>query len=151
MKKARQKSIENPAIARLFDAYPETIKTRLMFLRQLIFDVASSTEGVGELEEALKWGQPGYLTTRTRSGSLIRIDQVKSLKGRYAMYFHCQTTLVDTFKEIYGDIFEFEGNRSIIFNENDAVPVEELGHCIAIALTYHLNKKRSTRHAAVKK
>lgn len=57
------------------------------------------------------------------------------------MYFHCQTTLVDTFKELYHDKFRFEGNRSLLFNENDKIPVAELSHCIALALTYHLDKK----------
>ena len=31
------------------------------------------------------------------SGSTIRIDQVKSAAGQYAVYFHCQTDLVETF------------------------------------------------------
>ena len=125
----------------IFDAYPKRIRLKLMFLRRLIFDVAARTAGVGELEETLKWGQPSYLTTQSKSGSLIRIDRVKSRAGTYAMYFHCQTTLVDTFKELYHDKFRFEGNRSLLFNENDKIPVAELSHCIALALTYHLDKK----------
>lgn len=142
--------IENPEVAEVFAAYPKDIKTKLMFLRQLIFDVASKTEGVGELEETLKWGQPSYLTTQSKSGSLIRIDQIKLHKGKYAMYFHCQTTLVDTFKEMYRGTFEFAGNRSIIFSENDNVPVEELSHCISMALTYHLNKRQGKRSSESK-
>jgi Domain of unknown function (DU1801) len=142
----KQKNIENRAVAAVFDAYPSEIKQKLMFLRQLIFDVASRTDGVGELEETLKWGQPSYLTTQTKSGSLVRIDQIKSQEGKYAMYFHCQTTLVDTFKEMYRGQFEFDGNRSIIFSEKDKVPVEALSHCILMALTYHLNKRQSSRN-----
>ena len=141
----KRKIIENSAVAAVFDAYPKEIKLKLMFLRQLIFDVASRTDGVGELEETLKWGQPSYLTTQSRSGSLVRIDQIKSQKGKYAMYFHCQTTLVDTFKEMYQDVFKFGGNRSINFSEEDKVPVEALSQCISMALTYHLNKKQSNR------
>jgi hypothetical protein len=114
-----------------------------MFLRRLIFDVAAATDGVGELEETLKWGQPSYLTTRSGSGSLVRIDRVKSRDGAYAMYFHCQTTLVDTFKEMYRGRFKFEGNRSIVFGADDEVPVTALRHCISLALTYHLNKRRA--------
>ena len=114
-----------------------------MCLRQLNFDVASRTDGVGELEETLKWGQPSYLTTQTKSGSLVRIDQIKSHEGKYAMYFHCQTTLVDTFKEMYRGQLEFGGNRSIIFNEKDKLPVKALSHCISMALTYHLNKRKA--------
>lgn len=142
----KRKNIENSEVAAIFAAYPKAVKTKLMFLRKLIFDVASSTDGVGELEETLKWGQPSYLTTQSKSGSLIRIDQIKSQEGKYAMYFHCQTTLVDTFKEMYQGQFTFGGNRSIIFSEDDAIPVKELSHCISMALTYHLNKKSKSKH-----
>jgi len=142
---AKRKSIENSEVAAVFETYPKDVKTKLMFLRQLIFDVASKTDGVGELEETLKWGQPSYLTTQSKSGSLVRIDQIKSQEGKYAMYFHCQTTLVDTFKEMYRGTFEFGGNRSIILSEKDKVPVEELSHCISMALTYHANRRQGHR------
>ncbi len=136
------RNIKNTEVAAVFAAYPKKMRTRLLFLRQLIFDVASGIEGVGEIEETLKWGQPSYLTLQTKSGSLIRIDQVKSNDEQYAMYFHCQTTLVDTYKEMYRNLFEFGGNRSILFNVKNKVPVEELSYCIALALTYHLGKKK---------
>lgn len=141
----KRKNIENSEVAAVFETYPKDIEKKLMFLRQLIFDVASETDGVGELEETLKWGQPSYLTMQSKSGSLIRIDQIKSQEGKYAMYFHCQTTLVDMFKEIYRSQFEFGGNRSIIFSTKDKVPIKELSHCISMALTYHLNKKLGNR------
>lgn len=142
---AKHKNIESAEVAAVFATYPKEIKSKLMFLRQLIFDVASRTNGVGELEETLKWGQPSYLTTQTQSGSLVRIDQIKSQEGKYAMFFHCQTTLVDTFKEMYRGQFEFGGNRSIIFDVKDKVPVKELSHCVSMALTYHLSKKQNNR------
>lgn len=56
------------------------------------------------------------------------------------MYFHCKTKLVDTFKELYQDVFKFEGNRAIIFNEADEIPIKELKHCIALSLTHHNRK-----------
>jgi len=40
--------------------------------------------------------------------------------------------------------FNFGGNRSIDFSLNDEVPVKELKQCIALALTYHRNKKLET-------
>lgn len=136
-----KKKIVSAEVAAVFDTYPAEIKTKLLFLRQLIFDVASKTAGVGELEETLKWGQPSYLTTQSKSGSLIRIDQIKSQPGKYAMYFHCQTSLIDTFKEMFRADFKFQGNRSIIFERTDRVPIKKLRHCISLALTYHRNKK----------
>ena len=142
---AKRNNIESAEVAAVFDAYPKEIKSKLMFLRQLIIDVASRTYGVGKLEETLKWGQPSYLTTQTKSGSLVRIDQIKSQEGKYAMFFHCQTTLVDTFREMYRGQFVFGGNRSIIFDLKNKVPVKELSHCVSMALTYHLNKRRNDR------
>ena len=51
------------------------------------------------------------------------------------------TSLVDTFRELYGDVFMFEGNRAIVFGEADEIPVAELKHCISLALTYHRVKR----------
>ena len=129
-------------MAAVFEGYPKMVRTKLLSLRRLIFDVASETEGIGDLEEALKWDQPGYLTTKSKSGSTIRIDRVKTHEGRYAIYFHCQTTLVETFRELYPNVFKYEENRSILFDVNDRLPLKELRYCIAPALTYHLAKKR---------
>jgi hypothetical protein len=97
------------------------------------------------LEEALKWGQPSYLTAATKSGSAIRIDRVKASANHYAMYFHCQTDLVATFRELYPTELTTAGNRAIIFNADDAIPEAALCHCIALALTYHLRKREAGR------
>lgn len=129
-------------VAALFRGYPSGVARKLMDLRRLIFDVAAGTAGVGEIEETLKWGQPSYLTARSGSGSTIRIDRVRARPGRYAMYFHCRTTLVDTFRHLYPSTFRYEGNRAILFDENEKVPVAALRQCISLALTYHLTKGR---------
>ena len=138
------KMIKNPEVAAVFKAYPQNIRTKLMFLRQLILETATSTEGVGEIEETLKWGEPSYLTPKTKSGSTIRIDWKKSQKEHYAMYFKCTANLVAAFRERYPKEFKFGGNRSIVFNIDDEIPVGELKSCIALALTYHLNKNLET-------
>jgi Domain of unknown function (DU1801) len=129
------------AVASVFKAYPPGVRRRLLALRALTFDIASKTNGVGRLTEALKWGQPSYLTEESGSGSTVRIDRIKG-NGGYAIYFHCQSGLVDTFRTIYPSLFRYEGKRAILFNEGDRVPVRELGHCIALALTHHLRKKK---------
>ena len=138
------KKIKNPEVAAVFNSYPQKIKTKLMFLRQLILDTATSIKGVGEIEETLKWGEPSYLTAKTKSGSTIRIDWKNSQEEQYAMYFKCTANIVTAFKERYPRKFRFGGNRSIIFNIDDEIPVKELKSCIALALTYHLNKKLET-------
>ena len=138
------KPFPNSEVAAAFNAYPKEMRKKLLFLRQLIFDTASETEGVGELEETLKWGQPAYLTTKSKSGSTIRIDGKN--ETQYAMYVHCQTNLIETFRTLFPKEFTYEGNRSIVFDENDSVPVENLSFCISLALTYHRSKSNPTRN-----
>jgi len=130
-------------VAAAFSSYPKRLRTRLLALRRLILDTAKATRGVGAIEETLKWGQVSYLTTESKSGSTIRIDQVKSEPDGYAIYFHCQTNLVETFRKHYPDKWKYGGNRSILLNVDDEVDVAALRHCIALALTYHLSKRKS--------
>jgi hypothetical protein len=139
---ATKKRAGNPdsAVDAAFSTYPQPVKAKLLALRRLIFDTAKTTTGVGLLEEALKWGQPSYLTSESKSGSTIRIDQVKAEAGRYAIYFHCQTDLVATFRELYPEL-RYGGNRSILLDAVDKLPEAEVRHCVALALTYHLRKK----------
>ncbi|MCG8690096.1 MAG: DUF1801 domain-containing protein [Minwuiales bacterium] len=139
--KKTNKRFDNPDVAAVFDSYPKDVRKPLLRLRQLILETAASTDGVGALEETLKWGQPSYLTAKPKTGSTIRIDRVKGREGKYALYVHCQTNLVSTFREIYPDSFSYEGNRSIVFDTGDSLPEDELRHCISLALTYHLRKK----------
>jgi hypothetical protein len=134
----------NADIAAVFDGYPPRIRSRLKALRRLILDTARTTDGVGTIEEALRWGQPSYLTTETGNGSTIRIDRVKSTPDQYAIYFHCQTDLVGSFRERYPEL-TYSGNRSIVLAAGKPLPEAELRHCIALALTYHLNRRKARR------
>jgi hypothetical protein len=143
-----EKIIVDPAVEKAFDIFPSPVRKKLMALRSLIIEVASETKGVGELTETLKWGQPSYLTQTSKSGSTVRLGREKKTDGDYAIYFKCQTTLVPTFKKLYKDTFRYEGNRAILFNIDDTIPTRELSQCIAMALTYHLNKKRQKQTTA---
>ena len=139
-----RRSFQNPAVAATFRSYPPTIRTRLLKLREMIFEVAAATPGVGSIEETLKWGEPAYLTTETRSGSTIRIAWKKSQPDQYAMFFICTTNLVDTFRALFPNDFRFEGNRAISFQVKDAVPQDAVRFCIKAALTYRQRVAGST-------
>jgi hypothetical protein len=134
----------DPAVAAVLDSYPKPLKSKLLALRALILDTARKTEGVGAIEEALKWGQASYLTSESKSGSTVRIDRVKSADDQVAVYFHCQTNLVETFRELYPEL-SFGGNRAILLEADKKLPEAELRHCVALALTYHLGKRKSGR------
>ena len=134
--------IENAAVALAFDAFPPAMRRKLMALRKLILDTAAATEGVGEIEETLKWGEPAYVTAQSKSGSTVRIGWKKSAPSQYAMYFNCQTNLVETFRTLFPREFSFEGNRAIVFTASDSLPRDALAFCVAAALTYHRNRAR---------
>ena len=129
--------VTDDEVTEVFEGYPDAMRRKLLFLRQLVLEAASETDGVDAVEETLKWGEPSYVT---ENGSTVRVDWKQSNPQQYAMYFHCLTSLVDTFRELHRDELHFEGNRAIVFHEDDDVPVDELKHCISLALTYHDRK-----------
>ncbi|CAN5737818.1 DUF1801 domain-containing protein [soil metagenome] len=131
----------NSDVASVFKAYPATLRTRLMALRELMFDTAGQTAGVGPLTEALKWGQPSYLTEDTGSGTTVRIDRLKGGDG-YAVYFHCRSGLIGQFRELYPETFRYDGKRAILFDAADRLPARQLRHCLALAFTHHSRKKK---------
>ncbi len=134
-------AITDEAVLQAFLAFPPNIQSKIMALRDLIFATAANTEGVGAIEETLKWGEPAYLTSASKSGSTIRLGWKQANPTQYAMYFICHTNLVARFRAMFPDELHFEGDRAIVFQEADPVPTEALTLCIAEALTYHSNKR----------
>lgn len=139
MKKLKQKT--NPKVNDLFANYPDAVRGKLQFLRELVVETAAETAGIDELEETLKWGEPSFVT---KNGSTLRMDWKAKAPEQYAMYFQCSSRLVDTFRMVFGHRFEFEGNRAIVFQLNQEVPVLELKECIRAALNYHKVKHLMT-------
>jgi hypothetical protein len=137
-----QRPFTSEKVKTKFDNYPEHIKPKMLFLRELIFKIAASIKEVGKIEEVTKWGEPSYVTAETKSGSTIRIDWKKKTPHNYYLYVNCNTTLINTFKQRYGNIFKYDSNRSLIFHEKEQLPIDELSDCIATALTYQLSKKK---------
>ena len=126
--------ISDPKVAIVFSNYPNSVKQQLLYLRNLVINVASEIDGLEKLEETLKWGEPSYLT---KKGSTVRMDWKAKTPNQFAIYFKCTSKLVPTFKTIYKDKFNFEGNRAIVFKLNDTIPETELKQCISMALRYH--------------
>ncbi len=124
----------NPAVADKFKTYPTLYKKKVEYLRKLIIATAKEIPEITKLEETLKWNEPAYLT---KKGSTIRIDWKPKKPDQYAMYFKCTSKLVLTFKSVFGDKFNYENHRAILFKLDDTVPEKELKQCIAAALRYH--------------
>ena len=56
------------------------------------------------------------------------------------MFVNCKTTLLDSYRLLYPDTFQFEGQRAVIFSTGSPPPEAALRHLIALALTYHRAK-----------
>ncbi len=128
----------NKDIQAKFNQYPEHVRLKMEALRALILEVAAQQE-VGPLEETLKWGEPAYLTTASKSGTTIRIDWKPRQPDQYALYLNCQTTLVETYRSLFPDL-KYDGNRAILFDLDQNLPADELRVCISMALRYHQDK-----------
>ena len=123
-----------PAVAAAIAATDQ--QERLLELRALIHEVASAT-GTDPLEETLKWGQPSFLPAK-RAGTTIRLGATPT---HAAIYVHCQTTLVNGYRERFPTEFAYEGNRAVLIPHEAPLNHDALCQIIAAALTYHRNKK----------
>jgi len=61
----------NAQVLEVYNTYPDEIKEKLLYLRELIYEVASNEEEIQELKETLKWNEPSYLT---KGGSTISLE-----------------------------------------------------------------------------
>jgi len=119
-----------------FDEYPDNARVRLEELRNLVFQVVSELE-LGEVDETLKWGEPSY---SVKTGSPLRMDWKLKSPNNYYLFFNCQTKLVDTFRELYGDELVFQGNRAIVLSLSKPLPETVIKSCLGLALTYQQRK-----------
>lgn len=122
----------NAKVKEKFASYPGHIKPLMLELRRIIFNVAKNHD-LGEVEETLKWGEPSYLV---KGGSPVRMDWKPRNPDRYFLFFHCQTKLVDTFRELYPNTLVFEGNRAVVLDVKKKPPKRALQHCIELAFRY---------------
>lgn len=103
-------------------------------LRDLVFTTAERVGVSSLLVESLKWGEPAY---QCKGGSTLRMHWMETDPDGYRLYFHCRTTLVSTFREVYSSNFLYEGNRAIRFSISDEPDLSLVGKCIEVALLYH--------------
>ncbi|MEO1159874.1 MAG: DUF1801 domain-containing protein, partial [Pseudomonadota bacterium] len=107
-----------------------------------IIEEARRHPEIGELQETLKWGQPSYLPAKPRIGTAIRLGPDRNNAAQVGFYFNCNSSLADDYQQLYPGVFNYEGRRAILIAVDGQVAEKPLRHCIALALTYHLNKKR---------
>ena len=133
-------AFQTPEVAQTFLGFPEAERSCLLKIREMVFDVAARTTGVGRIEETLKWGQPAYLTPETKSGTTLRLGVPKT--GGAAVFVHCQTRIVSEFQSQFPEDFTFDGTRAVHIQPLAKLPKDKLETLIARTLTYHLKRSR---------
>jgi hypothetical protein len=131
----------DPRVNLVFTNYPDFVRDKMQFLRELVVETAEEISDLFVLEETLKWGEPSFVT---KNGSTLRMDWKEKTPDQYLMYFKCTSRLVETFKVVFGDLFEYEKNRAIVFQLDQEIPVNELKKCIRATLMYHKVKNDLT-------
>jgi hypothetical protein len=131
----------NPKVNEIFAKYPDSVRDKMQCLKELVIETAEETVGIDEMEITLKWGEPSFVT---KTGSTLRMDWKERAPDQYAMYFQCTSRLIDTFRLMFDHKFRYEGNRAIVFQLNQEIPIMELKECIKASLTYHSVKHLKT-------
>lgn len=134
-----QTRIDNASVERAYLAMPESLQVQALELRKLILSTAGEMEATGGIEETLKWGQPSYLPLKAKVGSAVRVavhdDQ------HLGLYFNCNTTLVETFRSLFGDDLQYSKNRAVLFDIASPLPQEAIAQCVRMALYYHRDRR----------
>ena len=116
------------------EAMPEAARAGVHALRRLILRVAAEENTA--VREELRWGQPAFLSPK---GTTIRIGTHKA--ARFALFVHCQTSLIDDFRAGPGAAMAFDGTRGVLFNDPDEIDAAALTILIRNALTYRQRRR----------
>lgn len=118
-----------------FTSCPEHVLPRMLQLRAL---ACAGEPHIESGSETLKWEEPSFIA---KHGSTLRMDWTRKNPDQIGLYFTCQSILVETFKEIYGDLFTYEGKRALLLPFDKEIPNAQIQHCMILALSYHKVKQ----------
>lgn len=120
----------------VYDACTPPARHGLHQLRGLILEQAELMPQIGPVTEALRWGQPAFLTLDTAAACSLRIGPVKG-QG-FGLFVHCQTGLIAAFATGAGAGLRFSGTRAVLFAPQDRIDPAQISVLIGQALGYHL-------------
>lgn len=119
------------AAINILQSSPVKVRQALLDLHNRILDLAEDTNHT-PLQISVKWGQVSYASA---AGTPLRLGWSAQDSSQYYLFVHCQTRLIPTIKEVYGERFVYQGNRAIVLDIRHKVP-SELDHVIALAFNY---------------
>ena len=136
---------ENLDVKREYYKFPKKMQTKMLELREMIFEVANNNKNIGKISETLKWGEPTYQPNQSKTGSPLKINYKKEMGTNFSLYVMSSTDLIETFKKLYPKTFYYNGTREVIINSNKKIPRKEIYNCIELALTYKFKEKSKSK------
>lgn len=123
----------------VFESFPGQAQDMLLAIRDTIFTVAEEEE-VGPLTEALRWGEPAYLTETSKAGSTVRLGWKAKDPDAVFVFYICTTNLIARMRDCCDDTLDFQGNRAIRLALKEPYDAQALRLCLRMALTYKRDK-----------
>lgn len=130
-------------VEKAFDLPDAGAREGLMILRDMVFETAQARPEIGRIKEALRWGQPAYLTPETKAGTTLRLGVPKT--ARFALFVHCQSRLIPEYLKAFPMWDKVDGTRAILFGDASEIDPIRHGWLIEQALTYRLRKKTTAK------
>jgi len=124
----------------IVEAWPAPAQSTLWTCRTLFHQIAAEN-GLGPLDESLKWGQPAWRPTKPRTGSTLRMGWSPGMPDRLSFFVDCKTDLAARMRDIYPDFSDNDGQRQLTVTLDAPLPEQALSHLAEMTFTYHLRKR----------
>lgn len=121
----------------IFLGYAEPLRSTLLEIREMIFTQAVLFNI--PITETIHWWQPSYIPVAKNTGKTIRIDKFGDTQ--VALFFNCNTTIVQDIKNRFADQVQCSKNRAIVLDAGQVLPSEILQYAIQSGLSYFKQKK----------
>ena len=115
------------------------VRQGMLRLRELVFAQAERMPQIGPVTEALRWGEPAFLTVQTGAACSLRIGPAKH--GGFGLFVHCKSGLIPAFASGPGAGLRFAGARAVLFDSAAAIDPVQISLLIGQALGFHLVKR----------
>lgn len=119
--------------------YPAPALDMFHRVRRYIYEEGARLD-VGALQETLKWGEPSYLTPKSKAGSTLRIGWSAKQPGLFSLYVNCQTDLLARMSERFPFEFAYTGRRQVSMPLDAEPPEFALRPLVSMALNYHRDR-----------
>ena len=114
--------------------WPDPAQARFVEIRDIILCAAQDICPVGE---SLKWGEPAWRPVKQRQGSTLRVSWSPMHAATLGVFVNCKTTLAETMRDVYPDVFTYEDNRVLRMLLSDHIPQQAIDHLARLTFTYH--------------